>query len=159
MEFGGSFQNKYMNRDNKPRENRHVNTRPCTSTFSLATAILYQNPIQNFALAPNNLEDAPEVSMQFMRDVPTTWDEVRYIDGYPGKYLVMARRHADTWYVAAINAEPQKLVISLDLNALSVSDFTIYSGGDNPTAKPLKLKGGKTLLTLAPNDGIVIVAK
>jgi hypothetical protein len=71
----------------------------------------------------------------------------------------MARRHADTWYIAAINAETQKLVISLDLNALSVSDFTIYSGGDNPTAKPLKLKGGKTLLTLAPNDGIVIVAK
>ena len=87
MEFGGSFQNKYMNRDNKPRENRHVNTRPCTSTFSLATAILYQNPIQNFALAPNNLEDAPAVSMDFMREVPTTWDEVRFIDGYPGRYL------------------------------------------------------------------------
>jgi hypothetical protein len=159
MEFGGSFQNKYMNRDNKPRENRHVNTRPCTSTFSLATAILYQNPIQNFALAPNNLEDAPAVSMDFMREVPTTWDEVRFIDGYPGKYLVMARRHGDTWYVAAINAEPQKLVISLDLSVLSASSFTLYSGGDNPTAKPLKLKHGKTLLTLAPNDGAVIVAR
>jgi len=159
MEFGGSFQNKYMNRDNKPRENRHVNTRPCTSTFSLATAILYQNPIQNFALAPNNLEDAPEVSMQFMRDVPTTWDEVRYIDGYPGRYLIMARRHGDTWYVAAINAEPQKLVISLDLSVLNATSFTLYSGGDTPTAKPMKLKAGKTLLNLAPNDGIVIVAK
>ena len=159
MEFGGSFQNKYMNRDNKPRENRHVNTRPCTSTFSLATAILYQNPIQNFALAPNNLEDAPAVSMDFMREVPTTWDEVRFIDGYPGKYLVMARRHGDTWYVAAINAEPQKLVISLDLSVLGASSFTLYSGGDNPTAKPLKLKHGKTLLTLAPNDGAVIVAR
>ena len=159
MEFGGSFQNKYMNRDNKPRENRHINTRPCTSTFSLATAILYQNPIQNFALAPNNLEDAPEVSMQFMRDVPTTWDEVRYIDGYPGRYLIMARRHGDTWYVAAINAEQQKLVISLDLSVLDATSFTLYSGGDNPTAKPMKLKGGKTLLNLAPNDGIVIVAK
>ena len=159
MEFGGSFQNKYMNRDNKPRENRHVNTRPCTSTFSLATAILYQNPIQNFALAPNNLEDAPEVSMQFMRDVPTTWDEVRYIDGYPGRYLIMARRHGDTWYVAAINAEPQKLVISLDLSVLNTTSFTLYSGGDTPTAKPMKLKAGKTLLNLAPNDGIVIVAK
>ena len=159
MEFGGSFQNKYMNRDNKPRENRHVNTRPCTSTFSLATAILYQNPIQNFALAPNNLEDAPEVSMQFMRDVPTTWDEVRYIDGYPGRYLIMARRHGDTWYVAAINAEPQKLVISLDLSVLNATSFTLYSGGDTPTAKPMKLKGGKTLLNIAPNDGIVIVAK
>ena len=64
-----------------------------------------------------------------------------------------------TWYVAAINAEPQKLVISLDLSVLGASSFTLYSGGDNPTAKPLKLKHGKTLLTLAPNDGAVIVAR
>ena len=56
-------------------------------------------------------------------------------------------------------AEPQKLVISLDLSVLGASSFTLYSGGDNPTAKPLKLKHGKTLLTLAPNDGAVIVAR
>ena len=71
----------------------------------------------------------------------------------------MARRHGDTWYVAAINAEPQKLVISLDLSVLNTTSFTLYSGGDTPTSKPMKLKGGKTLLNLAPNDGIVIVAK
>jgi hypothetical protein len=97
--------------------------------------------------------------MDFMREVPTSWDKVRFIDGYPGKYLVMARRHGDTWYVAAINAEPQNLVISLDLSVLGTSSFTLYSGGDTPTAKPLKLKNGKTLLTLAPNDGAVIVAR
>ena len=159
MEFGGSFQNKYMNRDNKPRENRHVNTRLTTSTFSLATAILYQNPIQNFALAPNNLEDAPEISMQFMREVPTTWDEVRYIDGYPGKYLVMARRHGDTWYLAAINADTQPLKLNLDLRWLNASGLTLYSGGDNPSTKPLKLKKGMAQITLPSNDGLVIVAK
>ena len=166
MEFGGSFQNKYMNRDNKPRENRHVNTRVTTSTFSLATSILYQNPIQNFALAPNNLEDAPEVSMQFMREVPTTWDEVRFIDGYPGQYLIMARRHGDTWYIAGINAGYRwrkngdgLLISNLDLSWLNASSLTIYSGGDNPTAQPLKLKKGKAQITLPKNDGFVIVAK
>ncbi len=159
MEFGGSFQNKYMNRDNKPRENRHVNTRPCTSTFSLATAILYQNPIQNFALAPNNLEDAPEVSMNFMREVPTTWDEIRYIDGYPGKYLVMARRHGDTWFVAAINADKQTLKLNLDLSWLNAASLTLYGGGDAPTAKSIKLKKGAVQVSLPCNDGFVIVAK
>jgi hypothetical protein len=159
MEFGGSFQNKYMNRDNKPRENRHVYTRLTTSTFSLATAILYQNPIQNFALAPNNLEDAPKISMDFMREVPTTWDEVRFIDGYPGKYLVMARRHGDTWYLAAINADTQMLKLNLDLRWLNASDLTLYSGGDNPSVKPLKLKKGIAQLSLPSNDGLVIMAK
>lgn len=159
MEFGGSFQNKYMNRNNQPREGRHVNTRPCTSTFSLATAILFQNPVQNFALAPNNLDDAPAVSMDFMRNVPTTWDEVRYIDGYPGKYLVLARRHQDTWYIAAINADKRPvLFLDLDLSWLPADKpITIISGGNNPTAQPVKLnKKGIVKLTIPLNDGIVI---
>lgn len=160
MEFGGSFQNKYMNRDNQPREGRHVNHRPGTSTFSLATAVLYQNPIQNFALAPNNLEDAPAVSMDFMRQVPTTWDEVRWIDGYPGRHQIMARRHGSTWYIAAVNAQPLR-IFDIDLSWLPAdAKLTLYSGGDNPTAQTIKAdKKGRVKLTLQCNDGAVIVAQ
>lgn len=154
MEFGGSFQNRYMNRENAPG---HGQVRRTTSTFSLATAILYQNPIQNFALAPNNIEDAPQVSMDFMRQVPTTWDEVRYIDGYPGRYLVMARRHADTWYIAAISTQIQN--VQIDLSWLpSLKDAVIYSGGDQPTIQSVKAKKGVVNVMLQGNDGMVIVA-
>lgn len=66
-----------------------------SDVFALATAVLFQSPVQHFALAPNNLTDAPEWAIGFMKEVPTTWDEVRFIDGYPGKYVVMARRHGD----------------------------------------------------------------
>ena len=158
MEFGGSFQNRYMNRDNQPGRGT---VRRTTSTFSLATAVLYQNPIQNFALAPNNLTDAPAISMDFMRHVPTTWDEVRYIDGYPGRYLVMARRHSDTWYIAAISADAKPVKLALDLSWLSAtSALTLNSGGDNPTIKPIKAdKKGLINLTLSANDGLVIVAE
>lgn len=157
MEFGGSFQNRYMNRDNK--EGRGT-VRRTTSTFSLATAILYQNPIQNFALAPNNLEDAPKVSMDFMRQVPTTWDEVRYLDGYPGRNLVMARRSGSTWYIAAINASPLQ-IFDIDLSWLpSDAKLTLYSGGDAPSAQVVKTdKKGKVKVTLPCNDGAVIVAE
>lgn len=157
MEFGGSFQNRYMNRDNK--EGRGT-VRRTTSTFSLATAILYQNPIQNFALAPNNLEDAPQVSMDFMRQVPTTWDEVRYLDGYPGRNLVMARRSGSTWYIAAINASPLQ-IFDIDLSWLpSDAKLTLYSGGDAPSAQVIKTdKKGKVKVTLPCNDGAVIVAE
>ena len=106
MEFGGVFLNKRNNRTNDGGT-----TRRTTDVFQLATGVLFQNPIQNFALAPNNLTDAPAVCLDFMKQIPTTWDETRYIDGYPGKYCVLARRHGDTWYVAGINAgsEPLKL--------------------------------------------------
>ena len=157
MEFGGSFQNRYMNRDNKPGRGT---VRRTTSTFSLATAVLYQNAIQNFALAPNNLEDAPAVSMDFMREVPTTWDETRWLDGYPGRYLVMARRHGDTWYIAAINAEEQTLTLDIDLSWLNDSSITLFSGGDAPTAKPLKnIKKGMLKVSIPCNDGVVIKAE
>lgn len=157
MEFGGSFQNRYMNRDNK--EGRGT-VRRTTSTFSLATAILYQNPIQNFALAPNNLEDAPQVSMDFMRQVPTTWDEVRYLDGYPGRNLIMARRSGQTWYIAAINASSLQ-IFDIDLSWLpSDAKLTLYSGGDAPSAQVIKTdKKGKVKVTLQCNDGMVIVAE
>ena len=159
MEFGGSFQNRYMNRANSQPEGRHVNTRVTTSTFSLATAVLYQNPIQNFALAPNNLADAPAVSMDFMRSVPTTWDELRWLDGYPGQYQILARRHGATWYIAGVNAGGIR-IFDIDLSWLPAdTKLTLYSGGDNPTALPVKAdKKGKCKVTLPTNDGFVIVA-
>ena len=158
MEFGGSFQNKYMNRENKPGRGQ---VRRTTSTFSLATAILYQNPIQNFALAPNNLEDAPQTSMDFMRQVPTLWDEVRFIDGYPGRYMIMARRSGDTWYLAGVSANDEPLKLQLDLSWLpATTAMTLYSGGDASVAKEVKAdKKGKLNITLSNNDGFVIVAK
>lgn len=158
MEFGGSFQNRYMNRDNKAGRGT---VRRTTSTFSLATAILYQNPIQNFALAPNNLEDAPQVSMDFMRNVPTTWDEIRYIDGYPGRYVVMARRSGDTWYIAGVSADEKPLKLQLDLSWLPAgSAMTLYNGGDAPMAKEVKTdKKGLVNIPLTNNDGFVIIAK
>ena len=127
MEFGGCFLNKFLNKANARRPIRRT-----TDEFELATAVLFQNPIQNFALAPNNLEDAPAYCLDFLRDVPTTWDDIRYIDGYPGKYAVIARRKGGKWYVSAINAA--EAPYSLDLKAIaaelgSPASMTVLHGG------------------------------
>ncbi|MDE5988594.1 MAG: glycoside hydrolase family 97 protein, partial [Duncaniella sp.] len=98
MEYGGSVFNRRMSRDNKSG-----NTRLTGDGFQLATSILFQNPVQNFALTPNNLTEAPADAIAFMKAVPTTWDDTRLIDGYPGKYVVLARRHANKWYIAGVN--------------------------------------------------------
>ncbi len=111
MEFGGSFLNRHTSRDNQSGPKRMT-----TDTYSLAAAVLYQNPIQNFALAPNNLEDANPICLNFLREVPTAWDDVKYVDGYPGRYAVIARRHGNTWYIAGVNAEKEPLKLTLDLS-------------------------------------------
>ena len=157
MEFGGTFLNKRMNKGNNSG-----NYRRTTDVFQLATAVLFQNPIQNFALAPNNLTDAPQLCLDFLKEVPTTWDEVRFIDGYPGKYVVLARRSGGKWYVAAINADKDVKKLQVDLSFLGDKGVKWYGDDKNgqPQLEEKKLKVGKlTSLAVAPQGGVVIVAE
>ena len=157
MEFGGTFLNKRLNKGNNGGSIRRT-----TDVFQLATAVLFQNPIQNFALAPNNLTDAPQLCLDFLKEIPTEWDEVKYIDGYPGKYVVLARRSGNKWYVAGINAEKEALKLNVDLSFLGEKNVKWY--GDDKNLKPQltekKPKVGKPVaLTIASQGGVVIVAE
>lgn len=155
MEWGGCFMNHRMN-----RENNGGNIRRTTDVFELATTILFQNPIQNFALAPNNLSDAPQVCLDYLKQVPTTWNETRFIDGYPGKYVVLARRHADKWYIAAVNATKQVLKLKVSLPMLAGQTVSCYSDGNKlqPTLSTKKMtKDGSYTIQLAPQGGTILV--
>lgn len=157
MEFGGTFLNKRLN-----KKNNGGSIRRTTDVFQLATAVLFQNPIQNFALAPNNLTDAPQICLDFLKEVPTEWDEVRYIDGYPGKYVVLARRSGNKWYVAAINADKEVKKLNVDLSFLGDQPVKWYGDDKNqqPVLEEKKLKSNKlTQLVVAPQGGIVIVSE
>lgn len=153
MDFGGSALNKYYSADNKRGSQRKT-----SDVFALATAVLFQSPVQHFALAPNNLEDAPDWAIDFMKSVPTTWDDVRFIDGYPGKYVVMARRSGDKWYVAGINAEESPRVIEIDvpkgIEAILYSDDKNLAGRKT-SVKPNKK--GKVKLTIPQNGGSLLI--
>lgn len=156
MEFGGTFLNKRYNRTNDGGT-----TRRTSDVFQLATAVLFQNPIQNFALAPNNLTDAPEVALDFMKQIPTTWDETVFIDGYPGKYAVLARRHGNRWYIAGINAQKEPLKLSLNLPMLNNGDVVVtYTDGKQgePQRKELSVKTATSVpVTIQPNGGVILM--
>ena len=156
MDFGGSALNKYYNARNAPRGSQ----RRTSDVFALATAVMFQSPVQHFALAPNNLTDAPAWAVDFMKQVPTLWDEVKYIDGYPGKYVIMARRHGDTWYVVGINAEKETLKVEVELPMFAQGDVVkLYSDDKdlNGSLKDLKIKkGSKVQIEIPCNGGIVL---
>ncbi|MBQ9639949.1 MAG: glycoside hydrolase family 97 catalytic domain-containing protein [Bacteroidaceae bacterium] len=175
MEFGGCFMNRHLNRGNTGG-----NTRRTTDCHELATTVLFQNPIQNFALTPENLPAegqtpsdktdfnakgaiAPPLCMDYLRAVPTTWDETRFIDGYPGKYCVLARRNGTKWYIAGNNATGQTLTLTLDLPMLQKGQtVTLYSDQlktREPQQTTLKVSNPqKVKLQMADQGGFVIVA-
>ena len=167
MEFGGCILNKRLDRTNSKG-----NIRSTTDVFQLATCVLYQNPIQNFALAPNNLQDAPAACLDFVREVPVTWDETRLIEGYPGEYIIMARRKGDLWYVAAANAGSDQIEFCVwdliyDLrelcgkdswNPAKDSEVLIYNSAVEGNLQKVPFSDMyKTKVRFGHNDGTVII--
>lgn len=156
MDFGGSALNKYYNAANKPGGSRRVTS----DVFALATAVLFQSPVQHFALAPGNLTDAPAWAVDFMKEVPVLWDETRYIDGYPGKYVVLARRHGDTWYIAGVSAQKEPVTVALELPMFAPSQkVTVYSDDSElqGSVKEMKIdKKQRLKITMPCNGGVLI---
>ena len=147
--------NKWMSRDNKSRH-----TRKTTDIFELATGITMQTSVQCVAMQPNNLYELPQFEMDYLRQLPTTWDETRYIDGYPGKYVVMARKATNgNWYIAGLNAQKEPITLTLDLNGYGNNLSKLLN--DDKKLQPQqtvlkKDKKGKVKVTIQPNGGLVI---
>ena len=156
MDFGGSTLNKFYNKDNQ-----HGTQRRTSDVYALATAVLFQSSVQHFALAPNNLTDAPAWAVEFMKQVPTIWDEIRFIDGYPGRFAIIARRSADKWYVAGINAEAQPVKTKIDLKPFFAKGTQLNVYTDDPQLngklQTVKQKGQDMKVEIPQNGAFVIV--
>jgi hypothetical protein len=159
MDFGGSTLNKYYNARNMPRGSKRVTS----DVFALAAAVLFQSPVQHFALAPNNLTDAPEWAIDFMKKVPTTWDDIRYIDGYPGKYVVFARKKGDKWYIAGVNAQAEPVKLKLQLPMFQPKEVLDCYSDDaqlQGSLKEVKLNKKQQIeVTIPTNGGLLLVGK
>jgi len=137
----------------------HVQRRT-TSGFELALSVLFLSGIQHYAESPAGISLMPDYVKTFLADLPTYWDDVKFIDGYPGKYLVVARRSGGRWYIAGINGENTEKVLSLDLSFLGNKKGRIISDADEPrtfTNKETTLDAGRTTVTMKPQGGFVIV--
>jgi hypothetical protein len=154
MEFGPVLLNKRHSRTNDRGTIRRT-----SDIFQLATAVLFQNPVQMFALTPNNLTDVPSFEIDFMKNVPTTWDETLLIDGYPGKYCILARRHKDNWYIVGVNAQSSALELKVQLPILAGKEVTKYFDDRNlkPLMEKVKVsKNGEVQITIQPNGGFIL---
>ena len=139
-------------------------SRKTSNAFELATSVLFWSGIQHFAEIPAGMAAVPEEVRAFMRDVHVVWDDVRFIDGYPGKYVILARRYGDKWTIAGINGEKSGRTVSLKLPFLEKKQHALYitDGNDNRSfsIQSMIIAPDMTVpILLKPYGGFVIQTK
>jgi hypothetical protein len=143
----------------------HINhiQRRTTSAFELALPVLFTSGITHYAEIPAGMAKAPDYVRDFLKHVPSIWEDTKFLDGYPGQYVALARLGEGRWYVAGINAGTAEKKLSLDLSELSVrGSGTLITDGDDGNLSfrqhQVQLDSGKKLdVTLKPNGGFVAV--
>ena len=171
FDWGGVMMNKYFSKDNKSRHQRYT-----SDIFEMATAITNQSSVNCVCLYPNNLQDVPLWELDWLKAVPTAWDDVKFIAGYPTKYAVVARKasvengsgaalSAGKWFVGGLNATDKPLALTLNLPMFAGKTVTYLT--DQPKKKGEKFftsvkktlkvgKDGKAKVVIQPNGGIII---
>ena len=171
FDWGGVMMNKYFSKDNKSRHQRYT-----SDVFEMATAITNQSSVNCICLYPNNLQDVPQWELDWLKNVPTAWEDTKFIAGYPTKYAVVARKSsvengsgaaltAGRWFVGGLNATAKPLALTLDLPMFAGKTVTYIT--DQPKKKGEKFftsvkktlkvgKDGKAKVVIQPNGGIII---
>lgn len=136
-------------------------TRKTTPAFELALSVLFLSGIQHYAQSPEGMVRVPDDVKEFLRKLPDNWDDVKFLEGYPGKYAVIARRSGSRWYIAGINGEKNEKKINLDLTSFKKSKATLFTDGiRNELFSKAILnapKQKKCDITLNANSGFVMV--
>ena len=129
-----------------------------SNAHELALTVLYESALQHLADKPESYLAQPQQVQAFFGQLPTVWDETRLVGGYPGDYVVLARRSGTTWYVAGINGTDSEKTIGLDLGFIGTPDrLTVFA--DAPAA-PWDIHTATQLPTemrCQPRGGFVLV--
>lgn len=132
--------------------------RRTTNGFQLALTVLFTSGIQHLVTTPEQMKKMPEFVRQYLRDLPAQWDESRFVDGFPGQYVVIARRAGERWYLAGINGGDSEREITLDLSPGGHTPARMISDGHSPRELRLtEVSGAEQTITLSPGAGFVMI--
>jgi hypothetical protein len=141
--------------DTVPRIQRRT-----TAGFELALSVLFLSGIQHFVEIPSGMKNAPPFVKSYLQSLPTQWEDTRFISGYPGKDVVVARKSGANWYIAGINGENKPKELTLDLSFLNGKNISLLSDSDENVPVPLKIESIKNSIykvSMKANGGFVIV--
>lgn len=132
-----------------------------TRAHGLSMYVVFLSPLGSVADSPDTYAASP-AGFDFLKEVPASWDETRFVAGETGEYIVLARRKGSRWYLGAMNGETARSVrVPLDFLGSKVMNARIWTDGDKPDAVKLetrKLRGTDTIeLPLTATGGAVAI--
>lgn len=136
-----------------------------TNAHELALTVLYESALQHLADKPESYYAQPQSVQDFFGSLPTVWDETRFINGYPGESVVIARRSKNTWYVAGINGSDIARTIPLSLSKLNIpasAKIQAFCDGTAIEKEKWNIQTLKTLpeaVNLQPRGGVVFIIR
>lgn len=134
--------------------------RKTTAAFELALPVLFLSGVQHFAETPRGMDRMPPYIKDFLRKLPVNWEDVKFIDGFPGKYVIIARKSGNTWYVAGINGEAIDKEITMDLSSFKKKDGILIKEGEGEeffSRQNISLpSNGQLTLKMKAHGGFVI---
>ncbi|MBN6040643.1 glycoside hydrolase family 97 catalytic domain-containing protein [Amycolatopsis sp. 195334CR] len=133
-----------------------VGPRTSSVGHEVALPVLYESAWQHFADKPEAYDRHPN-ALRFLNQVPTVWDETRYLGGYPGDEAALARRDGDRWFVGAITVGPARRV-STPLTFLGAGDWLVETVRDVPGSVDVQresrvVRSADTLAYDVPSNG------
>lgn len=149
----GSFRNVAQ------KDFRPINVGPLTigtRARQLARYVVYEGALPMLSDSPVAYQGQPEFS--FLVEVPTTWDETRVIAGEVGRFIVIARRKGDVWYLGAMTDGTARQ-LELPLSFLGKGRYTVetWTDGKQPNEVVMEkgVSDGELLIGLAEAGGAV----
>ncbi len=133
-----------------------------TNAHELALCLVFESGLLHFADRVSAYRQLPDAPKAFLRDIPVAWDETRYVAGEPGKFVVLARRSRNAWYVGAINGQEGPIRVSVPLDFLSTGTYEalLIGDGTDPRSfgtREITVKAGELVkMALRPYGGGVI---
>ena len=132
--------------------------RKTSNGFQLALPVLLLSGLQHLVTTPEQMQQVPEYAQDYLRRLPGQWDESRFLDGYPGKFVVIARRAGARWYVAGINGSQESMRLELDLSFIPAGQGMLIRDGEQPRELQRHvIEAGRQQLDLPAASGFVML--
>ncbi len=135
--------------------------RKTSPAFELALSVLFLSGIQHYAQNAEAINKIPGYVIHFLQTLPDYWDDVKFLEGFPGKYVVLARRSGTNWYIAGINGENKERNLEIDLSSFKKNQCRLLTdSGDETFISQTELSNtNKISVTLKAAGGFVAVLK